>query len=116
MLEQKVQAAENCDVARYQNRKQRYRPALFSCLIERRRVRQHAIDAYWIGNVLDLPIAQRLVRAYQFVFDFLIYAAGDVDISGVRNSFEAHRDVEAIAVNLRGRSNNDITEMDAYPV
>ena len=81
----------------YQNSKQRHRPTLPSCLAQGRRIRQHAIDTYWISNVLDLAIAQRLVGAYQFVFDLLIDAARDVDVSRTRNSLKAHRNVNAIA-------------------
>jgi hypothetical protein len=81
-----------------------------------RRIWQHTIDAYWISNVLNLAIAQRLVGADQFVFDLLVNAARDVDVSGIRNSLKADRNVNAIAVNLRGSNKNNVAEMDAYPI
>ena len=45
-------------------------------------------------------IAQRLIGAHQFVFDLLINAARDEDALRGSQFLKAHRDVDAIAVNV----------------
>ena len=65
-------SAKNGNHAHNQNSKQCHRPTRPSCLAKCRRVRQHAIDSYRIGNVLDLAVAQRLIGAHQFILDLLV--------------------------------------------
>jgi hypothetical protein len=53
-----------------------------------------------------------LVCTYQFVFDLLIDAARDVDVSGTRNSLKARCNVDAIAKDAI-RFDNYVAEMNA---
>ncbi len=67
---------------------------------QRRGIGQNAIDPHGVGDVLDLLVAERLVAANKFVFDLLIDAARDEDLSRAGNSLEARGDVDAVAIDI----------------
>ena len=78
-------------------------------------VRQHAIDAHWIGDVLDLAVPERLVAAYDLVLDLLVDRTRDIDLTGLGNALDACGDVDAVAVDII-RLYDDVAEIDANPV
>ena len=85
------------------------------CVHESRRVGQHTVYAHRVGDVLDLPVSQRLIGAHELIFNLLVDTAGDEDITGIGDSFQACRNVDALAVNVI-RFNNDVAEVDTDPI
>ena len=63
-------------------------------------IRKHPIDPHRIGDVLDLAIAKRLVTANKLVLDLLVNPTGDVDLAGLRKSFETRSNIDAITIDV----------------
>src|SRR5882762_4785466 len=89
--------------------------ASFSDPIEGIRIWKHAVDAYWIGDVLDLAIAERLISANQLVLDLLVDAARDVDLAGIGNPLKPRGNVDAITVDVVCLD-DDVAQIDADPI
>jgi hypothetical protein len=74
------------------------------------RIRQDAIDAHGIRNVLQFLVAERLIAADQLVLDLLVDAARDVDPSGLGHVLQPCRDIDPIAVDIV-RIDDDIAQI-----
>jgi hypothetical protein len=59
-------------------------------------VGQHAVYADWVGDILYLPVSQRLIGAYEFIFDLFIDAPGDKHLPRMGNSLKPGCNVNAI--------------------
>src|SRR5262249_48989208 len=98
-----------------QGSKKHDRPPRISCLPQCRRIRQHAIDSYRIGNVLDLAVAQRLIGTHQLVLNLLIDPSSDKELSRRRDSLKARCNVDSIAKNTI-RLDNYIAKMNTNTI
>jgi hypothetical protein len=62
---------------------------------------QHdAINAHRLGDVLQPLLPQRFVLQRQFVFDLIVHRAGDENAARLRYALDAHRNIDAIPVQL----------------
>jgi hypothetical protein len=62
--------------------------------------RTNPIDAYWPGNVFDLPLAQILNDKGQPVADVVVDRIGDEHPAGIGEGFDPRGDVDAVAIEV----------------
>jgi hypothetical protein len=87
----------------------------FSGPVEGGRIRKYTVDPYRICDVLYFAISERLISANQLVLYLLVYAARDVNLTGIGNTLKARSDIDSIAENVVCFDDN-VAKIDTDPI